>query len=216
MPPISEHPRDCPGWEYEHHGSRADIAPRCARLLVSLRTGAIDVRASALDTRPFHRHMFEGLTPTGCPYFAGHYRGEDFRCLRHYGVMIHGDPEVGAAPERVAPDMSNFNHHILKAGFAALDKAFELPDSHLSAADKLYYLVVFACRCLVEFLRIHPYANGNGHQGRFIVWLILARYGYWPKKWPLNQSPPYGQLIYDHRRGNPGLLEQFVLQAIIG
>jgi len=76
--------------------------------------------------------------------------------------------------------------------------------------------VTFACRVLVEFLRVHPYANGNGHMGRWIVWLILAKFGYWPKKWPLDTSPPYGRLIELHRDGDTLQLETFVLDCVAG
>jgi len=160
--------------------------------------------------------MFSGLTPSPCPYFAGHYRGERFRCLEFYEVKIHGDPRVGVPPQRVMPDMSNLADNIVRVGLSALNAGFSLPDSRLSPEEKLYYLVTFACRVLVEFLRVHPYANGNGHMGRWIVWLILAKFGYWPKKWPLDTSPPYDQLIELHRDGDPLHLETYVLDCVAG
>jgi len=210
------HPADCPSWEYKHHPDYGSLAGRCIGIVASLRRGELEIDRGLRDTRPFHDTMFTGLTPDRCPYFAGHYRGESFRCLEHYYVNIPGDPRVGTPPNFVAFDLANFGDHILRAGLSAAAAAFTVPDSRLPPEDKLIHLVSFACRVLVEFLRIHPYANGNGHAGRLIVWFTLAKFGYWPKKWPLNTSPPYHQLIFDYRNGTHDPLERFVLDCITG
>ncbi len=210
------HPADCPAWEYKHHPNYPSLGDRCRRILVSLRSGKVQIDRDVLDTRRHHETMFDGLTPQNCDYFAGHYRGEPYRCLEHLFVMIAGDPRVGTPPVYVAMDLANFGHNILRAGLSALTTAFNIPDSRLAREDKLLYLVKYASRALVEFLRIHPYANGNGHMGRLIVWFILAKFGYWPKRWPLNTSPPYDRLIFDYRSGQHDPLETFILQSITG
>jgi hypothetical protein len=160
--------------------------------------------------------MFVGLTPEKCPYYAGHYRGESYRCLRHHRVKVDSDPRVGAEAKRVTPDLANLSSQIIGAGLKVVESAFQRPDEELAPPEKLNYLVMFACAVLVEFLRIHPYVNGNGHAGRLIVWLILAKFGYWPERWPLDTSPAYGQLISHYRDGNKKPLEQFVMQCIAG
>ena len=112
-----------------------------------------------------------------------------------------------------------FLHEIIEGGFEALNQAFALPDAQLPPNEKVYYLVTFACRILVEFMRVHPYANGNGHMGRLVVSSILGVFGIWPKKWPLNDrppDPPYSALLSAHRDGHKEHLEKFVLQCIIG
>lgn len=211
------HPADCPAWEYDDHPDADRLLPgRCKNLLIELRTGAISPDRTVHDTRPVHGQMFENLTPPETPYYAGHYRGETLKCLKHYGVMVGSDRRVGVPPRNVAPDLETLSRDALKPGFVALDAAFALPNTRVPPEDKLYFLVVFASRVLVEFLRIHPYANGNGHMGRFLVWVIMARFGYWPRKWPLNESPPYHQLLSDYRDGKPLPLEEFVLRSIVG
>ena len=210
------HPGDCPGWEYKNHANYGFLPARCKAILVAQRNGGINVDKAVHDTRPHHREMFTGITPDKCEYFAGAYRGENFRCLRYYEVRISSDPRVGVPPEFVLSDLSNLSVHIIRAGFAALDVAFKIPHARLSPGDKLYFLVSFACHVLVEFLRIHPYANGNGHMGRFIVWMIISKFGYWPARWPLNQSPPYHKLISDYRDGVCQPLEEFVLKSVTG
>jgi fido (protein-threonine AMPylation protein) len=208
-------PSDCPAWEYTLvPNAKETIAKRCIHLLVSLRHGQINHVASSCDTRQIHFQMFEETTPAVAPYYAGHYRGEKFRCLEFCNVMVGGDPRVGVPHSRVASDMSNLADNIIRAGFSAVTQGHALPSSRVSEEDKLFYVVTFACRILVEFLRVHPYANGNGHMGRFIVWLILAKFGYWPKRWPLHQSPPYHDLLKTYRDGDPTQLEKFVLQCL--
>ena len=213
------HPVDCPAWEYQDiPGYRDSLCPRIASVLIELRKGLLDGLAHARDTRAVHLQFFEELTPSGCRYYAGHYRGEAYRCLRYYRVQVPGDSRVGCPPENVGFMMDELARRI-EAGIAALDGAAEIPDAQLSAEDKVIYAVAFACHVFEMFLRIHPYANGNGHIGRFLIWAILGRYGYWPQKWPIEPrppDPPYSSLIVEHRNGNKEPLERFVLQCLGG
>lgn len=211
------HPLDCPEWEYDDHPDADRLLPdRCKALLVELRTGVLSADPTVHDTRPVHGCMFANLTPAATPYYAGHYRGEAFRCLEYYDVVVPADPRVGVPADIVTSQLANLSKDVLRPGLSALESGLALPNARLAPEEKLYYLVTFACRVLVEFLRIHPYANGNGHMGRFLVWMITARYGYWPQKWPLDESPPYHQLLSDYRDGNPLPLETFVLRSIAG
>lgn len=219
MPHISEHPADCPEWEYARvTGHPRVVADASAAVLSQLRRRQMDTRCVASDTRPVHRHVFHELVDRSHEYFAGHYRGERFRCLQHYEVRVGGDPSVGAPARQVAGLMRELTEIVL-ATVDALDEGHALPDAQLSAADKLLYTVIAACRIFEQFLRVHPYANGNGHVGRFLIWAILGRYGYWPLRWtmePRPPDPPYTELICRYRRGDKSPLEQFVLSCICG
>ncbi len=88
------HPRDCPEFEYSEHPQKAQVLrASLTEALKAIRDSrSIDLLA---DTRPLHHILFRNLCPSGFEYFAGHYRGEDFRCLKHYGVRISSDPRVG-------------------------------------------------------------------------------------------------------------------------
>lgn len=210
------HPLDCPGWNYEKHPHHDRILPGlCESLLLSLKKGHVEYLPACSDTRFSHRSLFKKLTPDGYHYFAGHYRGENFRCLRHYEVCVPADYRVGvyAAGVRRATD---FMAETLETGLKVLEEAWAKPDAHLPKYKKIIYIVTFSTTILVEFLRIHPYANGNGHMGRFIVFIILAKFNLWPKKWPLDESPPYHQLISDYRNGKSAPLEQFILSCLLG
>lgn len=206
------HPLDCPEWEYSTHANQAIIGPRIADILVELRTGTADTLAISSDTRTSHLTVFRDLTPIQCEYYAGHYRGSLFRCLRFYSVGIPGDNRVGAPPGSVTYLMTELGG-VIQSGLLALDA-----NALLSDDDKLQYVVIFACRIFVHFLTIHPYANGNGHMGRLVVWSILGRYGYWPHRWtvePRPPDPPYSELIRRYRSGDREPLERYIVQMLI-
>jgi fido (protein-threonine AMPylation protein) len=215
MSPGDTHPPDCPEFEYEHHPDRrTEIPQRVARILADLRRGRVDTLAAAADTRPVHGILFDGLTPPGHPYFAGHYRGEEFRCLRRYEVSIGGRPGWPAAG--VPYVMAELARSIAGA-MRALDAGHDIPNAVLPPEIKLLHTVQVACRFFERMGWLHPYANGNGHAARFCLWATLARYGYFPVRWPIDPrppDPPYTQLLLDYRAGNRAPLERYVLQCL--
>ena len=175
------HPNNCPAWEYENVLYYSTILQTTiADQVKRLRERKLDSLAVTTNSRGFHGPVFVQLTPREQRYYAGHYRGENFPCLLHYKVEVSGDPRVGTAPSGVKRAMGELGMAI-RSGLAALDKLHKRPETEVPAVEKLLATVKFACRVLEVFLRIHPYANGNGHTGRFIVWAVLGRYGYWPE-----------------------------------
>ena len=201
-----------PEWNYEHYPSHDIREQRCVALLLDLAQGHLTLEVDGVETRPIHERMFTGMTEAGEEYFAGHYRGENYPFLSDYRVVIGMDPRVGTDPALVATEMQVLAQGVTKvATILETDAA-----SNLTQGDKLIRSVAMACALLVEFLRVHPYANGNGHVGRFLVWLALAKVGAWPRTWPLNDKVPmpYPFLLTEYRDGNRQPLIQFVLSHI--
>ena len=211
------HPRDCPPWEYrDHPNSSRLIVEKLQNVLVHLRSPRVESLGFVSDTRRLHRQLFSGLTPSEYDYYAGNYRGSDFRCLRYRPVGIQGDPSVGYPAEDVGSAMKRLEEY-LRSGIAGLDESFALPNAKLSRQKKLHFLVVFVSRMFVLFLTIHPYVNGNGHIARLMVWAVLGRYGYWPKRWPIEprtDDPEYVRTIRAYRSGQPQRLEHYILKCI--
>lgn len=204
-------PLDCPGWEYSGHPHRASVPDAISQILITLASGRADTLAIAIDSRQSHGSIFKHVTPYGFEYYAGHYRGEFFRCLRFYVVYVPADPRVGSPPQAVEYLIRELGTKI-RAGIIALDANISL-----SVQERLRYIVALACHAFVAFLTIHPYANGNGHAGRLIVWSILRRYGHLPKRWPVDPrppDPPYSELITQHRNGQVEPLEIYILQTL--
>jgi hypothetical protein len=208
----------CPNWEYESIvGWNLILTERAKATLVRIRELPPERRIElGKDGRPVHAPYFEGLTPAGCEYYAGHYRGEDFICLKNYRVFIQGDPKVGHPPDRVQTDMQTFAtdfDQVVSDG----DFVWAVNNAVVSPAEKLYRIVQLGVALFVYFLQIHPYANGNGHLARFFLIAFLARYDVYLARWPLHprpQDPPYSELIKRYRRGDRVSLEHFVLSCI--
>ena len=211
------HPWDCPEWDYENHSEYTAVLRRkIERVLLRLRRHEYNCYEAIVDTREVHFDLFEQLVPRGFEYFAGHYRGEDFRCLRSYEVGVRGDSRVGVKAADVLQTMQQFGAAIVPR-LEQVDRAFLDPESPLSEDQKLDYVVSIACRWFELFLRIHPYANGNGHLARFAIWLLIGRYGYWPVRWPIDPrppDPPYTRLIMLYRNGHREPLERWILACI--
>jgi hypothetical protein len=102
---------------------------------------------------------------------------------------------------------------LVRAGLLALDG-----NVSASPEERLRRIVALACQVFVVFLTVNPYVNGNGHAGRFIVWSIMGRYGHWPRRWPVDPSPPnppYVELIARCRDGDPVPLERHLLEMLL-
>jgi fido (protein-threonine AMPylation protein) len=209
---------DCPQWEYETHPQREIILRRkVTDLLVQLRNREIDSAESAADSRAVHRYLFEELTPTGYDYFAGHYRGEDFPCLKNYGAGIKNDARVGCNAAIAVKRMEQVAQ-MVRGSIQLLDATYRLPRHQFPPVEHLLNTVVFSCRVFEQVLRIHPYANGNGHAARFILWAILGRYEYWPKSFPIEprpSDPGYIDCLVRYRDGDTQPLEEYILRCII-
>ena len=213
------HPIDCPEWEYNTFPNASNILQiKTKEVLVKLRKGKLKAESDGVDSRNVHHHIFNNLTPRKHKYFAGHYRGEDFKCLKCYKVQAAGDPTVGVPASLVFSNIIKFSSTIT-VGIQSLNEAQLLPEVRVSKIDKILLTVVFSCRIFVEFLQIHPYANGNGHMARFIIWTILGKFNLWPKSWPIDPRPPhpeYIKFITEYRKGNRTLLEDYILKCVLG
>lgn len=207
---------DCPDWEYADHPNRLpELRRKTSELMLALRRGALTVDQQGKDTRSVHAHLFSSLTPLNFEHYAGHYRGEALLCLEDYAVTADGDPNVGEAPASVARSMWLFGE-ILLSNLRELDE--RAANVRQPAGERIKVAAIFACEAFVEFLRIHPYANGNGHTARFLVWLILGRYGLWPQNFPIEprpREPQYVSYIRMWRAGNKGPLINYFIRCLV-
>lgn len=209
------HPRDCPEFEYSVHPDKDRVLLRAVAQAVRVLRSLPPVELIA-NTRSVHRALFADLCPSGYEYYAGHYRGEAHRCLEFYPVGIHSDSRVGSPSERVNGEMAALAVSI-RASLAGIDAAHGKPEAILTAADKLMFSVAYACRLFVEFLTIHPYANGNGHIARWMLAAVLRRNGYRLNGFPIEPrppDPPYTDMIFRYRNGEIEVLEEYVLKRL--
>jgi hypothetical protein len=103
----------------------------------------------------------------------GRYRGE--AGLEDYEVEVGGQP--GAPAARVAGELGAFDV-TLAAQLEALDRTIrpEQVEDDLTA-DTIHAVLILCAWAHGEWVRIHPFPNGNGRTARLLVNSIALRYG---------------------------------------
>ena len=140
------------------------------KVFASLRRDAIKrVAPSVATAKVWQKQTMAGLTVSNAVY-VGRFRGE--RGLENCQVRIGS--AFGVAPAGVAAELHAFEVRLLKI-VAALDNSY--PVGNELDSDGLAAVVEFAAWAHCEWVRIHPFANGNGRTARMWANLILMRYG---------------------------------------
>jgi hypothetical protein len=207
---------NCRNWEYDYHPDRASLTSICAGIehAVAADHSAV-LPVATYDTRTTHKTMFRGLVPSTCKCLAGTYRGSNLCKPAHrYEVRIDGDGKVGVKATLVAILMSQSDAQCraVEEKFAVWRATEPPPDE----ASVLIELSVVLAKIVERFFRIHPYANGNGHAGRFLLLVMMTRAGFPPADWSIDGKKPYSSFIFDYRQGNTVPLEDFILDSIAG
>ena len=125
---------------------------------------------SVEDARVWHKATMAGLDVEH-KEFAGGFRGEGGE-LKNYRVEIDG--LEGVLPEHVAGALQNFERR-LRQTLRTLDIAY--PQGAALDVDGLGAVLEVAAWAHAEWVRIHPFANGNGRTARLWANFILMRYG---------------------------------------
>jgi hypothetical protein len=140
------------------------------RVLSGARNDALQRIQPTVETaRQWHTDIMRGLTPPG-PNRIGRYRGE--KGLEGREVVIGS--RTGTHSDRVAGELKIFESQ-LQNMVTALDELIE-PDQALSSGDVA--AAIDLCAWIhSEWVRIHPFANGNGRMARIWANFIAMRYG---------------------------------------
>lgn len=148
-------------------------SPELAHNLASILEEIID-RADLRETpavalaRNWHRRMMKGLNAE--PRYVGAFRGE--AGLERTGVRI--GRYLGAPARQVAPELNEFEQ-ALQAMLRQLDRTLPIGEK-LDAAQRNAVINASAW-AHSEWVRIHPFANGNGRTARLWANFIATRYG---------------------------------------
>jgi len=141
-----------------------------ARIFRRVRDAAL--RREPLDTevaRGWHVDFLQGLVPPD-PNLVGRFRGETG--LEEYNVEVGDLPGAWAAD--VSAELTEFNRKLQRA-IAEMDQMIE-PGQDLDSDDVAAVLTLCAW-AHSEWIRIHPFANGNGRTARLWANCIAMRYG---------------------------------------
>lgn len=155
-----------PDWDADSPRLRRNLASISGRIL---RDAQVRVIPSVTTAKAWHRRSMSGLAVPKQEY-VGAFRGEPG--LERCGVEIDGKP--GTMPWDVADELAAFEASLLGA-VSALDAKY--PDAASLDDDGMRAAIVLAAWAHSEWVRIHPFVNGNGRTARIWANLLLMRYG---------------------------------------
>lgn len=129
--------------------------------------------------REWHRAIHAGTAHVPRGEYIGGFRGEGSIHLRNYGVEFGLNPATGgrfdgAAPLTVAGHLAAFGAEMV-AALAKWDAIMPtLADVSLS---RLNTVIEDVAALYAKWIRIHPFADGNGRTARVLLNWVMVRYG---------------------------------------
>jgi len=164
----------CPEWIVENGSPAAEAARRS--VLESLIADDANHLPSLEMAKAWHRRMFEGIAPH--PDYLGGFRdaGEVPYCLQDYNVEVGGLP--GVSSDHVLAELDRFISEFV-AKIHGLDATWPVSDGP-PTQEQTEWVVQVAAWAHGEWVRIHPFANGNGRTSRLRTNYVLVRYGFGP------------------------------------
>jgi fido (protein-threonine AMPylation protein) len=122
----------------------------------------------------WHRAIYAGVQLPE-PYYAGEVRDSDPSFPELYGYEVAVGGVRGTPSKDVPAELARFEQRIQTA-CGVLDAA--VPLGQLPPDDQVLQSVLTACAIVHgEWIRIHPFANGNGRTARLWATWVGMRYG---------------------------------------
>jgi fido (protein-threonine AMPylation protein) len=162
-------------WNEDPPGSAPQIAANVAAILTGIAAAALARDAPTVAmAQDWHRGIYHAA-PLPVPYYAGEIRDSDprFPELDRYEVVVGG---LAGAPSATVPqELAHFEDTARRA-VAILDST--TPAGREPAEHRQLLSVLTLCASLHgEWVRIHPFANGNGRTARLWANWAALRYG---------------------------------------
>lgn len=159
---------DPAGWErhIEGHLNRLGNA-----VVAQAGLRAVPTIAMAQD---WHRETYRGV-PLPVPCYAGEIRDTDVEFPELIGYEVAVGTAMGAPSSEVPAALAAFEAG-LQAIIARMDRAIAVGDRPGTSAD-LFAVLEVAAIAHGEWVRIHPFANGNGRIARLWANWVSVRYG---------------------------------------
>ena len=171
-----------PSWQEDDPRNLSLIQSNAAELINELRETATDrMLPTSEELCRWHLRLYAGCEVPVAGY-VGHFRGDPtVKELMDYEVGLgarlkDGNLEkMGVWARQVSAEM-NAVLAGLHAVFVELDARLPVETSP-TTGDEILQVISFAALAHGEFLRVHPFANGNGRIARLLVAFICLRYG---------------------------------------
>lgn len=197
-----------PAWDDEVESERARV--NLARLAVTIPSESNELRsmATAKLARDWHRGMVLGVEIPDDSYRGG-FRGDAHPALVDYEVTVGGLATTRACDVDGEIDLLMSE---LEKRVSRLDEIDRQEDAAVLAPDFAEAVLETAAWLHCQWVRIHPFVNGNGRTARMWVLWLCGRYGL-P---PLLQLRPRPDMGYNSASqlgvaGDHGLFLQYLL-----
>lgn len=206
-------------WDETDPAVQARIRDNLEDLFEAVEASAVGGEAPSVESaRAWHRATLEGV-PVHLPEAIGTFRGEGQpgSVMRTYPVAIGG---IGAVPAgEVAAELARFEDELVRR-VGVLDGK---PPGKPQLVGEALELAAWAHG---EWVRIHPFGDGNGRTARIWANWILVRYGL-PPAVRLRPRPTGQAILVGGRQtnrykeasvlsmsGNHRLMQRFVTRAV--
>lgn len=189
-------------WE-DQPGSESQIAANAANVLTLIAEEADQrIAPTVAMAQQWHRDLYDGL-PRPFDYYAGEVRDSDpaFPELIAYEVEVAG---IRGFPSAVVPQALQRFEQAAQVVAGTLDAAISVGNDPSTMQPQELQAVLTYCASLHgEWIRIHPFANGNGRTARLWANWSALRYGL-PPFVTIKPRPhdPYGTAALHSMRGN--------------
>jgi fido (protein-threonine AMPylation protein) len=163
-------------WNEDPPAARRQIEQNIATVLHCIRDEADLRNVPAVSmAQQWHRDVYRGV-PLPVDYYAGEVRDTDPRFPELIGYEVAVDALRGCASADVPVALSEFEQS-MQTAIRAVDTALPTTRTQSRTARQLVGVVQLASQAHGEWIRIHPFANGNGRTARLWVAWLAARYG---------------------------------------
>lgn len=197
----------CPVWNTEKNSRSAEMKRR--RVLKRLVRTDYAKPPSAELVKSWHKEMFDGIAPH--KDYVGQFRDRDLTsyCLQDYEVVVGDIP--GADSSQVLLEVETFFEEF-NLKLSSLESSFPLDGSHPPTLEEVSGVVNLAAWAHGEWVRIHPFANGNGRTSRLLANYVLIRFGFGPAL-AIRPRPdqPYGEAA----RASMEMRDHTLMEAVI-
>lgn len=170
-----------PNWSDDAPADAELLAANLTEVVADVHRLAVDrVALSAADLRRWHEDRYDGCVLPSAAY-VGRFRGDPHPDVVDYEVAVGPDMPDGY-PERAGVWAADVGAEVTTF-FAAVAAAFTTLDGLLppgqapTTVDLLHEVVAVAGAVHGEWVRIHPFVNGNGRTARLLAAHVSLRYG---------------------------------------
>ncbi len=188
-------------WNEDPPGSEQQILANAAAALEEIAAGAGERREPVVAAaQEWHRRLYAGVE-LAVPYYAGEPRDSDPACPELVGYEVAVGRFRGVSSAQVPAALDDFEAKARRA-VVALDEAIA-PGAKPAQGTELSGVLSLCAVLHGEWVRIHPFANGNGRTARLWANWAALRYGL-PPFVTIKPRPgePYGLAAVASMSGN--------------